>query len=346
MNTIAHLPGFYFILLLVCVVSVLGLLLAPIQSKQFPKSFYLWFVPLFISLCFGGYGLWGGSAGLLEQDAISTLKNDMLEITKDPDIARDDAMAKFAQLEAKIAYSPNALMQMASIYTQLGLFDNALVSLDKAMLLSPKEPEFQVQWVYTHSLKNQGKLPVDVRQKAQSLFDADQTHYVLQNLLAIDDYFNGNYQDAVAKWESILISDESLTQEKQQVIQSALLKAKSLLGTAPSIETTLAVNVKLNPALFATLRGDETVFVFVKQKGERMPLAVIKKKASECPFSVDFDSKHSMIANKPLMAGMKVEVVAKLSKTGDPLDKTGELRTNSHQFTLESVNKPSEVEIN
>ncbi|MGD9592768.1 MAG: tetratricopeptide repeat protein [Candidatus Berkiella sp.] len=348
MNTLLHLPGLYLTLLMLCAVSLFGLLLRTAKSGRFPKLFYSIFITLFIASSFGFYALWGNGSDLLEQHAINTLKAEIAIVTENPDISREDALAKFAVIENKIAYSDNALAQMANIYIQLGLFDNAIGSLEKAMHISSLNVSHQVQWVYAHSLKNQGKLPASVRQIAMKICEADNTQYILLNLLAIDDYFQGHYAQAATTWETLLIADQSLTQEKQQVIRNALLKAKSLLGEdvlEPS-SLRLAVSVKMSDGLLAKLSGGETVFVFVKQPDEGMPLAVIKKKVSDCPFTVDFDSKHSMIAGKQFKIGMKVEVLAKVSQTGDALDKSGEVLARSPQVVLEQVNKPIDLEIN
>ncbi len=328
-------------------VMSLAMLLLPLVKKGIaPRYFFIVFplVLLSASLCL--YHYWGNPGGLAEKEALGYLKSEIAQISKDPNIPREQAMEAFAALESKIAYSPVALTQMASVYNQLGLVDEALEALNKAMTLSPKDIEIQVQWIYSHSLKNQGKLSLEQRQKAQEIMQVEPQQYVLLNLMAIDDYFQGNYAKAAQEWATLLASDKALVQERRQVIEAAMLKARSFIAQEEQSSPVLAVKVKLSTKVLSEVLGNETVFVFVKQSGESMPLAVIKKRVADCPFTVDFDSKHSMIAGKVLTEGMKVEVVAKLSKTGNPLDKSDELRVSTKQFILKSVNEPIEVEIN
>ncbi len=345
MNALIHLPVLFGMLGLFCLFCLAVLFTQCKGSRAFKGVF----CGLFIAGAFGFYHHYGATAGLVELKALETLKAEITQIAKQPDIPREEALIKFESIENKLGYSAFAMAQMANIYNQLTLHDKALASLEKAITLMPHEAEFQVQQVYIHSLINQGKLPPLFREKAQVLLQKDKSQFALLNLLAIDNYFQGHYEAAVAMWEQLLAQDPDLTNEKRRMIQSALHKAKSQLAHEGTLVDTaffqIAVYIALNPDLRARLTGEETVFVFIKSPLEAMPLAVIKKSVRDCPFTVDFDSKHSMIASKPLTKGMQVEVVAKLSKTGDPLDKRGELLSKSQPFILNAVNKPISIEI-
>ena len=61
-----------------------------------------------------------------------------------------------------------------------------------------------------------------------------------------------------------------------------------------------------------------------------------KKKAKELPFNVDLGDEQSMMGGQPLKPGLSVKVIAKISKSGNPLDTQGELRGISPALVIKS----------
>ncbi len=355
MNAFLHMPLFW-IIIGALILFGLGIIILPLCQKPLRGRFY--FVIVF-SLIFSGtsfllYKQWGASTPLLDKHALKQVSEDLAKITANPDIPMEEAIEKFDALEKKINYSSVALTQLASIYNQLGLFDEAMNALAKAKVLSPDVNEYQVQWIYSHSLKHQGKLEPQVRVDAESLFQKDSTQKSLLNLLAIDDYFHGRYVQSIKQWQLLLETDKDISDEKRDKIQNAILTAMRHLDTKEQAalnknddDVSFKVNVLLSPALAKWVSPGDVVFIYIKEsEGSNMPLAVIKKMADEFPMIVNLGNKHAMVADRKLIPGMRVHVMAKVSKTGDPLDKSGELRGISDTIVIKSGNQPVEITIN
>lgn len=113
----------------------------------------------------------------------------------------------------------------------------------------------------------------------------------------------------------------------------AYAKAKALGQSDATIEASLAGNsqpetptmeirgrVSILPNTAAVLNGTATVFVLAKAvNGSPMPLAVLKRPASELPFEFTLTDEMSMLQGSGISSVAEVIVTAKISTTGDAL---------------------------
>ena len=84
--------------------------------------------------------------------------------------------------------------------------------------------------------------------------------------------------------------------------------------------------VSLLPALTAKVAPDDTVFIFARAaQGPRMPLAILKRKASELPITFTLDDSTAMADELKLSRFDLVVVGARVSKSGNALPQSGDL---------------------
>lgn len=85
--------------------------------------------------------------------------------------------------------------------------------------------------------------------------------------------------------------------------------------------------VDIAPALKAQLSPNDTLFVFARAPGgSRMPLAILRKKASELPLSFTLDDSLAMSPAARLSSAPQVLIGARISKSGEALPKPGDLQ--------------------
>jgi cytochrome c-type biogenesis protein CcmH len=71
---------------------------------------------------------------------------------------------------------------------------------------------------------------------------------------------------------------------------------------------------------------DDTVFIFARaSQGPRMPLAILKRKASELPITFTLDDSTAMSDELKLSKFELVVVGARVSKSGNALPQSGDL---------------------
>ncbi len=103
--------------------------------------------------------------------------------------------------------------------------------------------------------------------------------------------------------------------------------------TAPKSEPTPAIAassiqgvVSLAPSLKSKVAPDDTVFIFARAaQGPRMPLAILKRKASELPITFTLDDSTAMSEELKLSKFEMVVVSARVSKSGNALPQSGDL---------------------
>ena len=84
--------------------------------------------------------------------------------------------------------------------------------------------------------------------------------------------------------------------------------------------------VQLAGALAAKVAPTDTVFVFARAvQGPRMPLAILKRKASDLPLRFTLDDSNAMSPELKLSRFPKVVIGARISRSGDAMPQSGDL---------------------
>ncbi len=97
--------------------------------------------------------------------------------------------------------------------------------------------------------------------------------------------------------------------------------------------------VSLAPALKGKVAAEDAVFIVARPaEGSRMPLAFLRKQVKDLPFKFELNDSLAMspAANLSSAAG-PVVVVARVSKTGQPMPQSGDLEGISTPFAVGSV---------
>jgi cytochrome c-type biogenesis protein CcmH len=105
------------------------------------------------------------------------------------------------------------------------------------------------------------------------------------------------------------------------------LRARRGAGAAAAPAAFVAGTVSIAP-LLATLRGSDTVFVIARAPGgSGPPLAVKRFAASDLPANFRLDESDAMMPSRSLAGANDVEIVARLSASGDAIRQPGDLES-------------------
>lgn len=100
--------------------------------------------------------------------------------------------------------------------------------------------------------------------------------------------------------------------------------------TASMAGVKVAGTISLDPALNGKVAPNDTVFVFARAvNGPRMPLAIIRKQVKDLPMQFSLDDSLAMRPDMRLSKYAEVIVAARISKTGDAIPKSGDLKGSS-----------------
>lgn len=201
------------------------------------------------------------------------------------------------------------------------------------------------------------------------------------SLLGIDAFQRQDFSAAIGYWERVVKAHPQSPDVES--LKAGIERAQTLLamqqGTPPPIWTTqdpvasagagvspdvpegangsgdpsmvagptsLRVTVTLDPGLAGTVEPTDTLFILARPaNGQRMPLAVTRTVVAALPLSVTLDDSLAMGPMAKLSSVSEVEVVARVSRSGQPIPQAGDLEGVVGPITVgEAV--PVTVEIN
>jgi cytochrome c-type biogenesis protein CcmH len=165
-------------------------------------------------------------------------------------------------------------------------------------------------------------------------------------------FSRGDFKAAVANWEhAVKVADPAsgYAQDLQGAVEEARKRAGlppaapalpgggTVVGAAgaaapaaPSAATAVSGRVSLKAGLKSQVGPDDTVFIFARApSGSRMPLAILRKKASELPLDFTLDDSLAMSPAARLSSAAQVVVGARISKTGTAMPGPGDLEVLS-----------------
>ncbi len=99
----------------------------------------------------------------------------------------------------------------------------------------------------------------------------------------------------------------------------ASVSANTAIGAAA-----IHVSVSLSPALAASAKSGAPLFVFVRDPAQPGPPLAAKRLDSHFPQDIDLTAADSMVPGRTFSAGQKVQVVARIARSGNPLAGSGD----------------------
>ncbi len=127
------------------------------------------------------------------------------------------------------------------------------------------------------------------------------------------------------------------------VLLSVLLMATP---AAMAVSGVVDVTVDIDPGLKARTTPDEVVYVFAKAvKGPRAPVAVVRAKVSNLPFTVRLDDSKAVAPFLRISNFDAVNLSARISKSGGAKRQSGDLEGRLGPIKTETTGTPVKLTI-
>ncbi len=261
-----------------------------------------------------------------------------------------------AQLKARLVRKPGnaeGWALLAQAYSALNQPRQALDALDHLLKLKPDDADALVAWVEaTAKIDPSNHIDDASRAKLQRALQIDPTHQRALWLLGISDFQRRQYTDAATQLKTLL----PLLKPGSKVaatVQQELAEVEALAGgnanaklaaadPAPATSTAtsqaaLNVTIKIDPKLADKVQPGDTLFVFARAvDGSPTPLAVARLLASALPATVTLTDAMAMTPQLTLSKFAKVEVDARISKTGNAMPQAGDLEATPVQVATDT----------
>ncbi|GAA4652303.1 c-type cytochrome biogenesis protein CcmI [Kistimonas scapharcae] len=209
-------------------------------------------------------------------------------------------------------------------YMTMGRFQDAVDAFARVVKLVGDDPEPLSQFAQALFLAQNSRVTPQVEDLVDRTLTVQPDNVTALGLKGIISFENKQYRNAIKAWESLL----AVTQDPQSraALTSGIAQARVMLGGAPeeparpedqSPVSGLEVRVVLSDQLKA-LPPTTRVFIFARATdGPPMPLAVAPVTVGELPKTVLLNDAMAMMPELKLSGFDKVDVVARISKSGD-----------------------------
>ncbi|GAA4783375.1 tetratricopeptide repeat protein [Lysobacter hankyongensis] len=268
-------------------------------------------------------------------------------------VERPDTLEEaVAQLERKRDEFPDheGWVMLATAYGRLGKAAQARDAWREALKRAPDNADVLAAAAEARAQADaQRGFDAEAVGYLQRALKADPRHQRARFFLGIALRQQGKPAEAARTWEPLLAEiDAGNAVTLRAEIDAARIDAGlPALPDAPppAAAGALTVQVALDPDFAARvrLRGDATVFVIARAPdGPPMPVAVEKHTVADLPLRITLDDADGPMPTAKLSALREVEVIARISASGNPMRQDGDLESKPVRVAL-PANAPIEL---
>ena len=245
-----------------------------------------------------------------------------------------------AQLERSLARDPGqkeGWMLLGMAYQRQGELAKSRDAYARAARLAPADPDALTEAAQSRALAAPDRrFDAEAVAMLQAALKASPDHQRARWFLGVAQRQAGDNAAAAATWKPLLGALQGGTADTLRSEVNAARAAAGLAPLAPPASAATAdagalqVKVALDPDFAARVRLDGTaqVFVIARQPGgPPMPVAVERHGVADLPFTATLDDADSPMPTLKLSQLREVELVARLSASGNAMKQDGDVES-------------------
>jgi cytochrome c-type biogenesis protein CcmH len=297
--------------------------IAPWKSGTILVVFLLISIPVYLQL---------GSTNFIST-SITDHSDSEQQSESTPDVAE-----LLRQLEERIEEDPDnpkGLELAGRTYMSLGEFSKAEAAFAQLNVISPGNPDFLSSWADS-SIMASGNVYTDTaKESVIQALKLDPMHVNSLWIAALGSSSKGDYEAGNIYFNRLLPlvdADPNLVSNIQSLITANLEKISASASQSESPTTvqnlpakSIQTRVEINSEIVGKLNQYKAVFIIARAaNGPPAPLAVSKHQPEQFPLDISLTSEMSMIPGMDIDAFERIEIVARLSKSGNPQAQPGD----------------------
>ena len=284
-------------------------------------------VPLGILLVY----LWVGNPQALLQDP--QLNNGQ------PTPAQIEAMVD--KLAARMKENPTDVggwLMLGRSYATLNRLPEAQSAFKKAIELDPKNADAMADLADLIAFMQQSA-DGQPKELIKAALTIDPNNVKALALAGSAAYESKDYLKAIDYWQRALKIVEPQS-EFANGLSLSISNAQEKAGIKkPNLKGQVSGTLQVLPSFNSKISGEDTVFIYARAiDGPRMPVAILKIKASQLPYNFVLDDKLAMSPEMSISKFKSVTLIARVSKSGEATPKAGDLFGELNQVAIGSKN--------
>ena len=235
--------------------------------------------------------------------------------------------------------------RLANSYIAMKRYSEASKAYEQLVKQVPDEAQLWANYADIYAMANGKSLQHEqVKKFLNQALDIDPDNITALALSGSAAMQGKDYVTAITQWQTMVGLLQPGSPEEQQ-FSASIQEARNLLAAEPGGEERLAKlpatgavseqatsaeaiagTVTLSPELAAQVTPDDIVFILARAaQGPKMPLAVMKKQVKDLPLQFSLDDSMAMQPQLKLSGFDQVVVVARVSRSGNPMAQAGDL---------------------
>ena len=300
-----------------------------LESKKTISIILLLVIPVFV---ISVYSFIGTPNSIEKLILVSDLKNTKSDSEK---LVSVEQMLK--RVERRLLDDPNNSddwLMLANSYVVLKRYPEAIRALENLYRLKGDDPSLLFRYADVLAMANSGIFagkPSELIKKALQLDPQNTMGLWLAGLVA---YEEGEVKKAINYWENVLPKLE-IGSEEEKNIRKYIKFAKDNNNisiqnngsiTQEKIEYSLKLSIELSPN-FTNINKNKAVFIYAKpiNSPNNMPIIVLRKTVADLPLLVEMNDSMSMLPSNKLSDYKSVQVLARISNSGNAKSEKGDL---------------------
>lgn len=244
------------------------------------------------------------------------------------------------QLEERLAQDPSSAegwLMLGRSYRYLKRHQDAANAFDKAMPLVQGNSQLMADVADTFAMANDGNLEGKPMELINQALDLDPRNVQALWLKGTYQYEKGDLAGALVSWRRLqqivppgseefqsMANNIAEIETKMRQAGAAIPQAEAPLPAAAL--STVSGRVDIAPELKDKLAPTDIVFIFARAAtGPKMPLAILRKPASELPIDFQLDETMAMMPGMSLANYQDIVIGARVSKAGNAVPQSGDL---------------------
>lgn len=262
----------------------------------------------------------------------------------DPEVYRD-LIEKMAERAEKRPEDSELNFFLARSYSAMGEYEKAVVVFERLLVYFENDPGLNTYYAEALFVADNRRMTERVRaavDTALSLNPHDITLLEIEGIAAIN---GGQAKEALNWFQKALAT--GVTGRRADMIRTAMSRIHEQLGIEGDVPVEPAgrvLNISVSAANQVELPLDSAVFVYARAtSGPPAPLAVVRLRLSDLPTTVRLDEGMAMMPGMGLGDFDQVTVIARISRAGDVVPKSGDYEVRSADLNMSSV--PAMIEL-
>lgn len=243
---------------------------------------------------------------------------------------------------------------LAGIYEDMQEYELASNSYEQAAETYTDDAGILSRWAETEFLAQGHNLTPKVQELAERVLSIDPRNATVLGLLGISAFQNGAVDSAIGFWTRALATLPPNSDNAQVIrasialAQQELAEAGSVAGTAgdgavADVTDTGGIPLSISLGQGVDVAPSTTLFVIARIPGSPMPTAVTRLTAADLPAQIRLDDSTVMIPGTNLLNMPVLEIVARLSFSGQPAAQSGDYEVIQSGVVPSELDGPIEL---